>query len=801
VSRERLACDTTIGSPTIGQRIQEPATAAKGDDFSLTLSKQAADNKRRLFLVRPDIVGGQIDPELSLRPYQPAVPGDFAAEGATSIFGNSEPATVFPTFYDERPFAVSATWCKKSVDITNTTIPALGAVDCAKSALGFALGWTAGMSLGSPSYNFAKQRNNWVENKIQPFGAIFHANPVFMGPPNAPLRDESYQAYATMYKDRPRTVFVATMDGLLHAFKSDEQDPINKAYTEMWSFVPPAALGSLKSNVPRGNQVILDGQPVVREVIYERTRAETTAAALTAADVGKKWHSVLVGSYGQGGRGYYAVDVTNPGPGVYNAATGAGTDTWKTTTAATFNDATQGNRVPGPQFMWQLTDVPNSALGAAPNGPLVRTDKAGRDRYSMFGKIGSTPAITTVFVDPSPTGLGTNPREIAVAILPGGMDDAPRAGTCPRALDVGVLPLPPAPKQWTRYDAAFPRRTAVRKWAADCTDPVAGRSLSIVRLDTGEVLRVFGRPTDVPKQLRLSDRLEPTPLDSPMIGIPVVYPTGAGAIGQKIFVADADGTLWRFDLTSTDIKNWEGSMFLDTQAPAGAAANAFGQPIIVSPVVSLNESREVVVSLSTGEQDSLTPPAVGINNYVYSLTERINALNPSMGLASKVNWYKPLLNGERVTGPMAVFDSVHIFATYRPPVVGTVCSAGTAFIYGCEYVTPADPTDLSKGCALRPFGTPLIPIIEPAPGGILNVGADVVPGVSIRSLTACSSVTIDEYANNPAAPVFTPGAYELLIPQAANASVAGVSQSKVTKIPLPVVRKPARIDSWGHIVD
>jgi hypothetical protein len=158
------------------------------------------------------------------------------------------------------------------------------------------------------------------------------------------------------------------------------------------------------------------------------------------------------------------------------------------------------------------------------------------------------------------------------------------------------------------------------------------------------------------------------------------------------------------------------------------------------------------------------------------------------------------VKGERVTGPMAVFDSVHMFATYRPPTVGTVCSSGASFVYGCEYITPADSADISKGCKLRPFGVP-DEATAPSLPGVLYTGIDVVPGVSIRSLTACSSVSIDEYANNPAAPVFTPGAYELLIPQAKNASAGGISQADVKKIRLPVVRQPARIDSWGHIVD
>jgi type IV pilus assembly protein PilY1 len=794
VSRERLKCDVATGT-----RPPAVVDATKGDDFSATLSKQTTDDKRHVLLVLPAEVSGEVDPELTLRPFQSGTPTDFSAELSTQKFGPSSLSTAFTGFYDERPFQVSSSWCKKSVDYNNTKIPALGALDCAKAAFGFTLGLTNNMLLGSPSYDFSRQRYNWITGKYQPFGAIFHANPVYLGPPVAPLRDESYQSYATSYKNRPKTVFVTTIDGLLHAFKSDEEDPVNKAYTEMWSFLPPAVMGNLKSNVPRGNQILLDGQPVVREVIFERTRADTTPAALTALDAGKKWHGVIVGSFGEGGRGYYALDVTNPGPGNYNATTGLGDDIWKSTTELTRTDATQDNRVPGPQFLWQLTDMPNvsSGVGAGPN---VRSDKAGRPRYSMFGKTSGTPAITTVFVDPSPTGNGASPREIAVAILPGGIDAGPQSGTCQRAIDAALLPPPTAPKLFDRSDLALARRSYVRKWGATCAAPVAGRSLSIVRLDTGEVLRVFGRPNDVPKQLINTDRLEVTPLDSPMIGVPVVYPSGAGAIGQKVFIGDADGTLWRFDLTSSDIKKWEGSMFLDTQAPAAATTQASGQPILVSPVVSLDDQGRVVVSVSTGEQDSLTPP-VNANNYVYSITERVSPSALGDGLKANLNWYTALVNGERVTGPMVVFDGVHMFATYRPPSSGAaVCSSGASFVYGCEFTTPLDATDRSKGCQLRSFGTTTGPTTTD--NGVLSFGSELIPGVSIRSLTACSNFSIDQYASNPTTANFSPGGYELLIPQATTSTTpSAVQQSKLTKIPLPLVRRPARIDSWGHIVD
>src|SRR6185295_17626358 len=113
-----------------------------------------------------------------------------------------------------------------------------------------------------------------------------------------------------------------------------------------------------------------------------------------------------------------------------------------------------------------------------------------------------------------------------------------------------------------------------------------------------------------------------TMLDSPMTGVPVVYPDAPGAIAQKVFIGDADGTVWRFDLTDTNPQNWTGALFLDAynqDVDKTNTAYAKCQPIQVPIVVATNRVGAFVVGIATGDQETYT--ATGLF-YVSSATEK-----------------------------------------------------------------------------------------------------------------------------------------------------------------------------------
>lgn len=139
------------------------------------------------------------------------------------------------------------------------------------------------------------------------------ANPV--GKPQFPYADQfnaGYGAFRTTYNNRKTVVYVGANDGMVHAF--DGAMSGTTAGTELFAFVPSFAYGD-STTAPtsglasRGNpnfvhHYLVDATAQNFDVDFRRT----SGAAPGAPD----WRTILVGGLGKGGRGYYALDVTDP---------------------------------------------------------------------------------------------------------------------------------------------------------------------------------------------------------------------------------------------------------------------------------------------------------------------------------------------------------------------------------------------------------------------------------------------------------------------------------------------------------
>jgi type IV pilus assembly protein PilY1 len=139
------------------------------------------------------------------------------------------------------------------------------------------------------------------------------ANPV--GKPQFPYADQfnaGYGAFRTTYTNRKTIVYVGANDGMVHAF--DGAMSGTTAGAELFAFVPSFAYGD-STTAPtsglasRGNpnfvhHYLVDATAQNFDVDFNRTSGATT----TAPD----WRTILVGGLGKGGRGYYALDVTDP---------------------------------------------------------------------------------------------------------------------------------------------------------------------------------------------------------------------------------------------------------------------------------------------------------------------------------------------------------------------------------------------------------------------------------------------------------------------------------------------------------
>lgn len=234
--------------------------------------------------------------------------------------------------------------------------------------------------------------------QYRPLGDIYRSTPVVVQAPLLDLPDQSFTGYRTLQLSRTSAssasnavpslrradvrvgsrepmLYVGTNDGVLHAFNSDTGE-------EAWGFVPPYLVPTLRTRYPSTRAFGVDGTPVVKEVVFERSSS--------APAVPSSWHSVLIVGLRNGGPAFVALDVTDP----YQ-----------------------------PQFLWQFTDphmvmsTGTPAIGtlyfipAGSSTPVERAvaflpGGAGRPRSSCTATTAARPPRNALLATPD-SGRGT----------------------------------------------------------------------------------------------------------------------------------------------------------------------------------------------------------------------------------------------------------------------------------------------------------------------------------------------------------------------------------------------------------
>jgi len=159
-------------------------------------------------------------------------------------------------------------------------------------------------------------------------GDIVNSQPVYVKKPPFDYLDDHYSTptgFKASKANRQAVVFAGANDGMLHAF---QVDPDNSAYFqtggfatvatnddtfsagtndgggESWAYLPSMVLPALKDlakSSPFTHQYFVDGSPVVGDICI-------TVPCMAATD----WRTIIVAGMNSGGRGYYALDITDP---------------------------------------------------------------------------------------------------------------------------------------------------------------------------------------------------------------------------------------------------------------------------------------------------------------------------------------------------------------------------------------------------------------------------------------------------------------------------------------------------------
>ncbi|HUY02945.1 MAG TPA: PilC/PilY family type IV pilus protein [Rhodocyclaceae bacterium] len=138
----------------------------------------------------------------------------------------------------------------------------------------------------------ATDTTKYFRQRTHVLGDIVDAEPAYVRLPQFAYADAGYAAFAAAQASRQGMVYVGSNDGMLHAFYSTTG-------AEAWTYVPTLVLPNLyklaDKNYGNLHQFYVDGTPVASDAYF-----------------GGAWHTIVVGGMNSGGRGYYALDVTNP---------------------------------------------------------------------------------------------------------------------------------------------------------------------------------------------------------------------------------------------------------------------------------------------------------------------------------------------------------------------------------------------------------------------------------------------------------------------------------------------------------
>jgi type IV pilus assembly protein PilY1 len=268
-----------------------------------------------------------------------------------------------------------------------------------------------------------------------------------------------------------------------------------------------------------------------------------------------------------------------------------------------------------------------------------------------------------------------------------------------------------------------------------------------------------------------------------------VYPAQTGQVADHAYLGDADGQLWRLDLTSTTPANWTMTLAWDAyfDSPSGTVRDQAQ----LTPVVSTDPVGNLIVNYATGDQNLLTSQSS--SNRLWSLTE-----TPAAHAVSQ-NWVVKYLPSQgHVTGPMALFNGTLYFSTYDPSSSGVVCANGTANVLGVNYRLPLNPPGTTPGLPIYTFT------------GSAPSDGSVIMGVSATQLPSCGSTQASNdpyYGSHTQVTSANQSVYKIMWQTGAGSGLSGggvTNETGITGMQNMVIPSPGqstRIDSWATILE
>jgi Tfp pilus tip-associated adhesin PilY1 len=163
---------------------------------------------------------------------------------------------------------------------------------------------------GEPLFDFIRgdrsnegpiaDKSKYFRERAHLLGDIVGSQAAFVGMPPWDYVDHNYLTFKNDKVNRKPMLYVGANDGMLHAF--DEATG-----QEAWAYVPSMVMPELYRLADKAyadkHHYFVDGTPVMGDICASGCAAPATSTV---------WKTILVGGLNNGGKGYYALDITDP---------------------------------------------------------------------------------------------------------------------------------------------------------------------------------------------------------------------------------------------------------------------------------------------------------------------------------------------------------------------------------------------------------------------------------------------------------------------------------------------------------
>ncbi|MDE2607446.1 MAG: PQQ-binding-like beta-propeller repeat protein [Burkholderiales bacterium] len=204
--------------------------------------------------------------------------------------------------------------------------------------------------------------------RLHVLGDIVSSEARYVKQPLQTYLDTNYSAFATAQANRPPTVYVGANDGMLHAFDA-------LTGQERWAYIPTAVMPNLyrlaDMNYANNHQYFVDGTPEVGDICPNAPSSTCSAS---------QWRTIIVGGLNEGGKSYYALDITDP---------------------------------TAPKLLWEFSDANmgysygNPRITKLSNGTWVVILASGYNNADGVGRVYVLNAATGALINTISTGVGT----------------------------------------------------------------------------------------------------------------------------------------------------------------------------------------------------------------------------------------------------------------------------------------------------------------------------------------------------------------------------------------------------------